>query len=397
MNAQRQLGWGEGPNLLGVAYALLLTGCFNPDDIFPVKGRLESIDAVTAQPVRLTREAQVNFGPCTGNGQPFKETTASEQGDYGFELFRAQTQSLSGFGAYCFRAETTFPSGSEAWSDLQGIFDETRVATLRDWRPEASVGDGGVLRFTPPIPLPDDRAVLDGSVVTALDHRVEWRTSDGGLAWRADDHLQAFTRDPEAAAVPVRVDLVLDDETLEDFAGELTLRAHLGEYGEETFGPRGGRQYFESQLVAGQRLSLVGAKVPLTRGLACPDVATPCPLTDGDLTVKDVELREGFTLTLPSATEVSKLVLRGVETSLPAVSVLLGTEDGGVITLAPQVLPTSAWMEAPPVRLLEDGGFDQTFGASYFAVVPLDAGVPVKKVTLRFPGGLLRAAEVSLF
>jgi hypothetical protein len=36
-------------------------------------------------------------------------------------------------------------------------------------------------------------------------------------------------------------------------------------------------------------------------------------------------------------------------------------------------------------------------GAKFFAVVPLDAGVPVKTVRLRFLGGLTGASEVSLF
>lgn len=383
-------------------FALLFAGCFNPDDILPVTGAVASRDGLEGHTVSLYRQAQSSFGPCeqVDLTKPFKQATSDAAGAFGFELFRAQTQNLASQGPFCFVADVRFPSGSRAWTELQGVYDATQLPVLRDWQPEARVGDGGVLVFSPPIPLPDERAALDGSVVDSLVHRVDVVTSDGGLVWRADDLVNVLTLSPEPTPmVPLRVPVVLDEVRLEDFSGVATFQAQLSEYGDAGLdfgGPRFGSRYYSSNLEAGQRLPLAGARVPVSRGVPCPEVATPCPLTDGDLTVVELELRETVSLTLPTAVPLSAAVLRGVETSTPVVLVTLTLEDGGTSSPLPTQLPMTAWY-VPTRGLLADGGFDRTFGASFYAALPLDGGAPVKRVTLRFPGGLGRAAEISLF
>ncbi|MFZ5446287.1 MAG: hypothetical protein ACOZQL_40240 [Myxococcota bacterium] len=386
--------------VLGVA--ALVTGCLNPDDILPVHGAVASIDGVAGHTVTLSREAPTGFAPCgapAAGKPPFKQATTDADGGFVFELFRAQTQSLVTQGPYCFRFEVAFPSGSRAWSDTQGIYEPTTLPLLRDWRPNAEVGDGGVLRFEPPIPLPDESAVLDGSVVNTVAHQVTVLTGDGGVVWQEDDLREPLDFGPRPGmVVRTRVPLMLDEVRLEDFAGTASLRAELVE--SETLDDLPSwpvSSYVSSSLAAGQRLSVAGQRAPVSRGLPC-DLGAPCPLTDGDLSVVELQQRDLVTLTLTTPTPLSTVVLRGLGTSAPVVAVSLLREDGGVSLVGAQ-LPTSQVFTAKTSGQLPDGGFDATFGSSLYAVVPLgDAGVePVRQVTLQFPGGLVRAAEVSLF
>jgi hypothetical protein len=133
----------------------MCSGCFNPDDIFPLKGTVTSADPVEGQVIKLLRDSkQAGFGGCSGAlATDFKQTTADANGNFSFEVFRAQTQSLTNFSPFCFRVSAQFPSGSRAWSDLSGIFDETHLSPLPDWQAAPQHEHDG-LQFRPPSPRP---------------------------------------------------------------------------------------------------------------------------------------------------------------------------------------------------------------------------------------------------
>jgi hypothetical protein len=117
----------------------------------------------------------------------------------------------------------------------------------------------------------------------------------------------------------------------------------------------------------------------------------------------NLTMKQALTLDLPMPATVSNVVLRSVETSLPLVVVVLTTEDGGVTIGEPYLLPFSSFdaltSSGPPVTPLDDGGFEFKSSTPAWASLPVDggAGVTIKRVTLQFPGGITRAAEISVF
>lgn len=360
--------------------ALMLMSCTNPDEIIPLSGRLASVDPVEGQAVRLLRNYAVNGVRCLGQGASlFKETQATADGKFGFEVFRVEAQSFGGFGNYCFRAETSFPSGSAAWSEL-GLGIEARLSPFRDWRAGPRL-EGEVLSFEPPIPWPVDR-------MGSLDHRAQFTTTDGGIVWRTSDR-----RVLQQGLFPENVPIVLDTARLEDFSGTVSLEATTLEVEGSPYDIRlTGISAVE--LRSGEELALSGSRVPLSRGLPCEGFASPCPLTDGDLTMVDAGFRDEVTLELPTVTVLSALVLRGAEVASFSFTVELGQADGGVVFSTQESFPMMASAYGAPI-VLADGG--HAFTSIRFAALSLDAGVPVQRVTLRFPNGLLRIAELSLF
>ena len=362
--------------------ALLLVGCTNPDEIIPVTGILVSVDPVEGLPVRMLRSYQANyqFGPIEG-ATLFKETQADAEGRFAFEAFRIEAQTFTSMGSYNFRFETTFPSGSVAWSQTSlGI--EGRLSPFRDWRPAPRI-ESGVLHFEPAIAGPVEPP-------SSSYHRAQFTTSDGGVVWRAGDvrfaaQFGAYENGP----------IVMDALRLEDFTGELSLEATTLEFDGSGYGIRiTGTGTVE--LRAGQRLALSGSRVPLSRGLPCTGFASPCPLTDGDLAMVDAGFREEVTLELPDAAMLSALVLRGAHVANRSFTLELGQTDGGVVLSTEERFdpPTDPFGSIATV-VLADGGYAAT--STQYRVVEFDAGVPVQRVTLRFPNGLLRIAEVSLF
>ena len=383
---------------------LVFSGCMNPDEIFPLHGAVTSVDPVEGQVVRLLRQIQPGGAPCqSSQGTLFKEAQADTEGTYGFEVFRVEARSLSGSDTFCFRIDASFPSGSAAWTDLGTPGAELTLAPLFDWRPGLSL-DAGVLHFEPPVPWPADlEPVLSEGrwfLGMQLTHRAQVVTEDGGVLWQADDRFQVsdgVLRVFHAKREP----LVVDDVRLEDFAGTLSLSASLFDPDQL---PRG-LSYFQNKpptgMRGGERLSLRGNRVPVSRGLACPALATPCPLTDGDLTEVDAGMINEVPLELTRPIMLSAVVLRGAEVGSGLINVVLTQEDGGVAMEVAKTVPASTFTlfsnteSAPPFIQLSDGGFASIRRG--FVVIPLDAGVPISRVTLQFPAGLARIQEVSFF
>ncbi len=374
-----------------LALLLMLASCSNPDEIFPVRGLVRSPELVEGQVVRLLRNMQVvdpaDFTSCQPSAAtPFKETVTSATGRYRFDIFRVEAQSLSGFERYCFRVDTTFASGSTASSDFEAIRFETVVATLSDWRAEPRL-ENGTLFFEPPVPLPDEFA----PVPTQLNHRAQVVTGDGRVVWQVDDRF----REPVSSRY-FREPMIIDGVRLEDFAGEVVLRAELHPADLMSSGLGGTNRVAPVELMSGTRLAVSGAQTPVSRGLPCPPFAAPCPLSDGDLTAVDGHAAQAVSFELPARPTLSAIVLRGLEAGNANVGVQLMLEDGGVATLSGYVPTNSAFgessMAAPLV--LPDGGL--TISNPAYVAIAVDAGV-VLGVTLHFPEGLTRIQEVSLF
>ena len=376
-----------------VVLTLACAACTNPDDILAAHGSVSSVDPVDGQVVRLLLHIDEHptwflVGELDSLPTPLKETRADAEGKFGFEVFRVETRR-----ARWFRVETTFPSGSDAWSDLDFYGPETRLPPLLDWRAAPSL-DGGVLHFDPPVPWPDE---LTPGV--ELTHREQLVTSDGGLAWQAEDRFQV---PDESAEYPgsyqlAREPLVMDEPRLEDFEGTLSLSAYLLDSNQDAAFLFSG--VLPTRMRAAERLALRGTRVPLSRGLECPELATPCPLTDGALTEVDAGMIDAVSFKLATPAVVSAVVLRGAWVVEDLIRVVLAQDDGGIGgeftgTVRSGDLGAFGSGGSPQMRL-QDGGWGQL--KLTYLVIPLDAGTPTSRVTLEFPGGLARIQEVSVF
>ncbi|HEY1087879.1 MAG TPA: hypothetical protein VGE37_09300, partial [Archangium sp.] len=146
--------------LLLITFAL--SGCFNPDDIFPVEGRLISDGGVGGQRVELFRgEVPTWKGGCP-SPRSLKEFTAEADGTFTLDVFRAQAQRLGTAGVaaitgnespggFCFQAKTRFESGAEVVATFRNVNGEYQLPPLTDWN--AGVIPGSVSsRFSLPAP-----------------------------------------------------------------------------------------------------------------------------------------------------------------------------------------------------------------------------------------------------
>jgi hypothetical protein len=374
------------------------TGCLNPDDILPVHGTLTSEDAVEGQVVRLLRDPVATRGANCAGAQAFKETTADAEGRFSFEVFRAQAMAVSGVGTFCLRVETTFASGTTVSTDIMSLTGLVTLPPFSDWRAQPTRVDG-VLRFEPAAPLPMMESIEGGQVV----HRAEWRTEDGGLVWAAEDRGLMPDETTERGFVPTRVPVAFDELALEDFSGVVTLHARVRVVAEENglFGIAAANL----ELRSGQTLTFTGSRTPLSRGLPCPPLGSPCPLTDGDLTMIDagtsVSRGTGLGLVLPVPSTVSTLVLRGVSTRAQQLGVQLVDADGGTLPIVQKTIPPSVWSQFVPnfeFRPRPDGGVDFVpLPDPRFFTFTFDAGIQVKEVRVGFAGGVDQLSEVSLF
>ncbi len=385
-----------------VVLIVACAGCTNPDDILAAHGRVASVDAVDGQVVRLLR--YLNSGPTPflpgeidSLPTPFKETRADAEGNFGFEVFRVETRR-----APWLRVDAQFPSGSVAWSEFSFYGPETHLPPLLDWRATPSL-DGGVLHFDPPVPWPDDLPpVRMGDRLRLgiqLTHREQLVTADGGIAWEAEDRFQVQSAGNSELGLAqyAREPLVLDALRLEDFDATLSLSAYLFDPDQEV--PLVSSGVLPVRMTAGDRLALRGTRVPLSRGLGCPEVATPCPLTDGELTEVDAGMIDEVSFNLAAPAIVSAVVLRGAWVADELIRVVLARDDGGIAGefegTVPRADRAAFGLDNLPSVQLPDGGFTQ-FKRTYL-VIPLDAGTPTSRVTLQFPSGLARITEVSLF
>ena len=376
--------------------SVVISGCFNPDDLFPVHGRVVSVDGVEGLTVEVLRDSNTTLGaPTCEQGTPFKTTTTDAEGKFSFDLFRAQTQSLSGRGLHCFRVRVTFPSGATARTDLPAIGGEVNLPDFTDWRAAPRL-EAGLVRFTP---VRDLAEAEDAG--QRISHRLEFLIADGGLAWRAEDQVV----DPTGQISGLFTQqLRFDEARLEDFSGQLRLSALVP--GVRSEAPVFGEDSSSVWLEAAEKVSLTGTKAPLSRGLPCDSVATPCPLTDGDLAQVELGVRQSLSLEFRTEVDAGTLVLRGLQTLSPTFGVQFYGADGGRVwanSLAGVVDELNVF--APfglletsnvAVRPLGDGGLTLGDVPARYVAVPVAPLAPVTRIVLRFPAGVQELAEVSV-
>lgn len=374
---------------ISMSVIALGSGCFNPDDIFPIHGQVVSARGAEGLTVELLRAQETGFAGQCDDAKPFKTTTTDADGNFTFEVFRAQSMSLGGTGQFCFRVRVEFPSGTVDTADLGGVFSELWLGKLRDWEPNARL-ENGALEFAPVYPVgeADDAG-------NTLAHRAEFLTSDGGLAWVLDDLFLETVNVGEPSLV--RRPMTFDARHAEDFSGELVLSATSSERFGDGFGPLASFSVTTVNIVASQRVPVVGASVPLSRDAGCPGLTRPCRLTDGDLTPSTLSGRQAVTLELADEQLVSSVVLREVESGAPIVVAVFFDADGGTVLSQQHAYDFPQRSLGAMPRRPRDGGV-AVFGATAaWTVIELDGGVRAKKLTLNFPAGVQSMTEVSVY
>lgn len=386
--------------------ALFFCACLNPDDIFPLHGTVSA----GGQHVVLQRGQRASRDDCGDDFVAFKETDADADGGYVFEIFRAQAESLSTGRPFCFRASTTYASGTSAWGVTSNIEDETTFPLLPDWHAHI-VGnvdiefypDGGMHTTSSydvsPIAFraAEDFGFLDRYSVTLFG-------ADGGVQWRQGDSvIISDTLDLN------RNPLTADARVMTEFGGG-TLRA-TGSYTRATQIIDGLNADVRTRwsptvtAVSGDtRVIDQPAQSPPSRGATC-DGYTTCPFTDGVLL--PVELADGnVTLYFAQPLAASLLVVRGLVTTAPpreelaipqyvAVAAKNANGDGiSMISGVGGVLASAALnhdFDGPIIR--HDGGVDE-YPPTYL-MIPLFPSEPVSSMHLQLSG--LRVEEISVW
>ncbi len=344
--------------------ALMLSGCFNPDDIFPLIGSVTSTESPSGQRVQLLREEQ---GRCD-EPRAFKATTTDEAGAYRFELFRAQTQRLTDFGSFCFRVQAGFSSGTVSSLNLNEVFSEQQLMPLPDWNPALDWWNGE-LEFAPV------RTLEAGEDEARVVHRFELMR-DGEVAWRVDD-VEVDRMSGEAKRVRPRI----DDDAVSEFSGWTQMRARILSAPRVELNPFGNPDDTVVEVTAGEHLeALLLEPTPPSRGAWCPGLPLPCTLTDGALTPVELGGIENVRVQVPGIIPRA-VVLRGVETQTSLMSVVLTNGQGE---------------EQPPIiHAITVSAFN--YGDARFFVIPLEVTYEVTQVRVVFPSGVQRISEVSVW
>lgn len=399
-------GWGEGRFV--AALVLLLTSCLNPDDIFPLKGRVET----PGQRVTLERGPRATADECGEDYVSLKETDADENGDYGFEIFRAQAQSLTTGLPFCFRVTTAYASGTTAWGATRDVQADLDFPLLPDWRAQLTerenydyLPDGG--RVVLPTFFVQRIAYSSVDDVGFLDrYSVELTRADGVVQWRQG--TPAIDDDP----FNVEADLLTaDGRVIREFDGG-TLRA-TGSYNRATQlidGLSGEVRVRWSPTISatsGDTLFIDGpALTPPSRGATCDGYAS-CPFTDGELAPAAVNA-SAITLRFAQPISARLVVLRGVVTPfIPQVDdeprlrdgVVLAAfdADGGSVTSEPGfggVLASANFThEYDGAPRTPDGGARE-YPPTYLAI-PVSTSAPISSLRLTMPA--VRVDEVSVW
>lgn len=356
---------------------LLLSSCFNPDDLIPIHG--------SAQPGQRVELARAPF--CLREMKTFKETNAADDGTFVFEVFRAQAQHLGNSSSYCLRTRTRFPSGVRAEADIGSLDTAAQLPPFVDWRPHFTY-DAGTFQFD---------GVDAGSEFPA-HHSAEMTCSDGGVLWRQSElkfGIDGTRLEP----------LNVDERLLREFPGVVKLEARYGERFDYSWVPSA-LEMTSVLTRAADEVAFETSNAPPSRDMPCDEVPSPCPLTDG--LVEDALLPRGTNvLTIRFATPLTPSLLVARELLVFGEPDQRFLADGGVVVV-PSMRVTGLSSGGEEVELarhdlfidpaqgyspLPDGGF--VVPGSNFAV-PLDAGVSFTGIRLR-ASSFHRVREVSVF
>lgn len=364
---------------VAVGCMVLLSGCFNPDDILPIRGSVE----VPGQRVELLRGARCD------DLKSFKETNAGDDGAFLFEVFRAQVQSLTRYTLQCVRAQTRFSGGTRAEATIQELGLSTELPRFVDWHPRLSL-DGGHVAFVP-LDAGDD----------ATAHEAVVRTADGGVSWRQAEKVI------DAAGARVEP-IVIDERVLQEFEGALTIEASYGRTNDFSSSPDL-TQRAAVTVIAADRIPFTVLRAPPSRGAPCDELPAPCPLTDGELHELEFSyqlLRPTLTVRFTTPMTPSLVVVRDVSFSGDTEQVL---DDAGRVRSWSEALRLVGFtvdgreVELGTRRVFMDmDALNQTVAAgplrpmTYSMALPVTVTEPLVAVQLRATS-FRRLREVSVF
>ncbi len=273
------------PAMLAWAGSMLLwlAACANdPDELLRYSGVVLTADQtgpLQGQTVDLFRSSD---SICT-EGEPYQQVTSDADGGWAVQLYRGElelpTQSRSG---RCVEWAATFASGARTRLSFTRIFSVARLPPLFEWSAGFAL-DGGVLQFDP-LETPDRLAELDSQSVfsgVGVTHEVTL-SAQGQTVLHTSDVVPPA---PMQAAAVLRAPIALPDWITEDFDARLTAVAQEAQSVDATtssLAGEGGAPVIVAH-VPSAKLELKGTRVPVSRGAACPPLADPCVLTDGQL------------------------------------------------------------------------------------------------------------------
>lgn len=322
----------------------LTAACEAPEDLVVYRG---SVVGETAS-IEVLREARPLpwFSSRCVNAVPHGAVTADAMGRYAVELTRAEVG--GGFEPACLRVQADFVSGARASVDVSRAFSpKMALPPLEDWAPGLTLGDGGTLSYAPAntAPLGTCARTETGSFfrreTPELVHRVKVQ--------RGDETVWAEINPTS-----------LPEEALEDFSGTLALEATQTRCAPASIGLP--PQLYDVPVQAlwqapDPHIAVQGHRVPASRGAACPQQKTPCPLTDGQLAPFALGLGQtGIYLELAADARIRTVVLRGVVSDLEAVTLLAFTDGGSSQQTVAVPVAAPFGLDHPAGTLLRDGG-----------------------------------------
>lgn len=350
--------------------AAMLAGCFNPDDILPIKGSVEG----AGQRLQLSRAPNPRGGDCT-DWKQLKTAESQDDGSFVFDVFRAQATSLTTYESFCFQVETTYDNGSHLSSVVEQLYGEAQLLPFPRWAPNLR-RENGEFRFS-------SLRERDASLI--VQHTLEVKRS-GQTVWRAVDlGLGGLSEQP----TPRR--LLADPRIYDELGGEASVRGSYAEVPTQVEGP------IESQILrppvdafAMDVVTLGATQRPPSRGADCEELPSPCGLTDGELTGVELGGATSMTVKLSQPLVPSLVVLRALVTSSPVLAVWGTQADGGVVPYGAFALLRDG---DPLGAQLPDGRYEP---APTFVALPLDGGVEVMAVSVGAES-LERVDEVSVW
>ncbi len=351
-----------------VIAVFVFTGCFNPDDIFPINGRVGGAEQV----VMLSRAPNPPMAEC-GPWSVLERGRSDADGGYTFEVFRAESMRLTNGEPYCFRVNTSYGSGTSVSATVEAIFGEVQVPPMPDWTPGLQL-DGGVFAFAPYRTRDPgvDFFVLQHVIEVKAFTRVIWRAADSSLATLG------------GALPPIPA----DPRIYEEFGGSATIRASYTE-GEGQLSPIGEFVVRPRVEVATRgSLPLGITHVAPSKGAPC-DFFSHCPLTDGSLYDESLEGQPWMQVNFKAPLAPSLVVIRGLVVHGPSLDVSGVQFDGGLLPLG--TFAVTRELDGPGSL-----GVNGYVPAPTFVALPVDAGEPVASLRVTAEG-LVQVDEVSIY
>ncbi|MFT3839204.1 MAG: hypothetical protein QM723_19640 [Myxococcaceae bacterium] len=393
------------------AAALLLCACpEDPDEILHFSGTVTRSDAVTpldGVKVALLRSSD---GNCTDE-QPWHEATTADGGHWSLDFFRGEIQpgyisnDTAGLTRRCVTTHAQFTSGADT-NFISGSFDPLTVAPVMfEWQTPIAL-DGGVVVFTPLVP-PEKLAEIDAAETlyeNGIQHEVQVKVG-GRQIWKSSDLRYDFSNIQSTPDITptVRVPMNVPDRVIEDFDAELDLVARANRklsYPSSSVETTHDTPVQVNHLPANV-LKVKHTGVPLTRGLSCAPLASPCPLTDGVLDPIDFDAGvNGFVFDLRSPSKVEWIVLRDANVDLASLTPQLDLmDDAGTVieSLQPQEIPPDDDLGVYLLDWRKFANGPQVLTSAPIVQWSVDGGVPASSVRLTFGAPVTRASELSLF